>query len=185
MRVQIWIYLSMLDGLANSLYLQQGDLYGEKASKLVGEKYTQFSKVIDRLFLLDKNNIVKLSFSPAGSEGAILGADYSLRDWVIGTRLLKSQYFPTALREGHVTIFISYPIINRDTGEFLGIIATSIPTVPFFAHYGNVEHINRQFLVAYDTNGTMLANGASQDLVGQNYFGKYTQQFINHNFHPK
>ena len=28
----------------------------------------------------------------------------------------------------------------------------------------------------------MLANGASQDLVGQNYFGKYTQQFINHNF---
>ena len=79
------LVVSMLDGLANSLYLQQGDLYGEKASKLVGEKYTQFSKVIDRLFLLDKNNIVKLSFSPAGSEGAILGADYSLRDWVIGT----------------------------------------------------------------------------------------------------
>ena len=53
----------MLDGLANSLYLQQGDFSSEKSSKLVGEKYTQFSKVIDRLFLLDKNNIVKHSIS--------------------------------------------------------------------------------------------------------------------------
>ena len=63
----------------------------------------------------------------------------------------------------------------------LGIIATSIPTVPFFAHYGNVERIDTPFLVAFDTNGTMLANGASQTLVGQNFFGNYTQQFINHN----
>ena len=31
-------------------------------------------------------------------------------------------------------------------------------------------------------NGTMLANGASQTLVGQNFFGNYTQRFINHNF---
>jgi signal transduction histidine kinase len=79
------------------------------------------------------------------------------------------------------TIFVSYPIINRNSGEFLGVIATSLPTIPFFAHYGNVEHIDRQFLVAYDTNGTMLANGASQTLVGQNFFGSYTQEFINHN----
>ena len=55
------LIVGMLDGLANSLYLQQGDLSSDKSSKLVGEKYTEFSKVIDRLFLLDKNNIVKHS----------------------------------------------------------------------------------------------------------------------------
>ena len=177
------LIVGMLDGLANSLYLQQGDLSSDKSSKRVGEKYTEFSKVIDRLFLLDKNNIVKHSFSPAGSEGAILGADYSLRNWVMKTRATLKPVFSDGFeREGMYTIFISYPIISRDTGHFLGIIATSIPTVPFFAHYGNVEHIDRQFLVAYDTNGTMLANGASQTLVGQNFFGNYTQHFINHNF---
>ncbi|MGA7899208.1 MAG: hypothetical protein WCA39_10140, partial [Nitrososphaeraceae archaeon] len=177
------LVVGMLDGLANSLYLQQGDLSSDKSSKRVGEKYTEFSKVIDRLFLLDKNNIVKHSFSPAGSEGAILGADYSLRDWVMKTRTTLKPVFSDGFeREGMYTIFISYPIISRDTGHFLGIIATSIPTVPFFAHYGNVEHIDRQFLVAYDTNGTMLANGASQTLVGKNFFGNYTQRFINHNF---
>ncbi|HEY7571697.1 MAG TPA: ATP-binding protein [Nitrososphaeraceae archaeon] len=176
------LVVGMLDGLANSLYLQQGDFYSNNASKLVGEKYTQFSKVIDKLFLLDKNNVVKLSFSPAGSEGAILGADYSQRNWVVDTRNILKPVFSNGFeRQGMYTIFISYPIINRNNGEFLGIVATSIPTVPFFARYGNVEHIDRQFLVAYDANGTMLANGASQTLVGQNFFGNFTQQFIKHN----
>ena len=41
------LVVAMLDGLANSIYLQQGDLSGDNAKKLVGEKYTQFSKVID------------------------------------------------------------------------------------------------------------------------------------------
>jgi len=176
------LVVEMLDGVANSLYLQQGDFSSDNASKLMGEKYTQFSKVIDRLFLLDKDNIVKLSYSPAGSEGAILGADYSQRNWVFETKNIRKPVFSSGFeREGMYTIFVSYPIINRNNGEFLGIIATSIPTVPFFARYGNVEHIDRQFLVSYDANGTMLANGASQVLVGQNFFGKYTQQFIKHN----
>jgi hypothetical protein len=165
------LVVAMLDGLSNSIYLQQGDLSGDNAKKLVGGKYTQFSKVIDGLFLLDKNNIVTLSFSPAGSEGAILGADYSLREWVVNTRITLKPVFSDAFeRQGIYTIFISYPIISRETGQFIGIIVTSIPTVPFFAHYGNVEHINKQFLVAYDTNGTMLANGASHISVGQNFF---------------
>lgn len=176
------LVVGMLDGLANSMYLQQGDLSGGNTKKLVGEKYTQFSKVIDRLFLLDKNNIVTLGFSPAGSEGAILGADYSLRDWVVDTRITLKPVISDAFeRQGRYSIFISYPIISRETGQFIGIIATSIPTVQFFAHYGNVEHINTQFLVAYNTNGIMLANGASQTFVGQNFFGNYTQQFIKHN----
>lgn len=111
-----------------------------------------------------------------------MGADYSLRDWVVDTRTtLKPVFSDDFEREGMYTIFISYPIISRETGQFIGIIAASIPTVPFFAHYGNVEHINTQFLVSYDTNGTMLANGAGQTFIGQNFFGNYTQQFIKHN----
>jgi signal transduction histidine kinase len=176
------LVVAMLDGLANSIYLQQGDLSSDNATKLVGEKYTQFSKVINGLFLLDKNNIVTLGFSPTVSEAAILGADYSLRDWVVETRItLKPVFSDDFERQGIYTIFISYPIISRETGQLIGIIVASIPTVPFFAHYGNIEHINTQFLVAYDTNGTMLANGAGQTLVGQDFFGNYTQQFINHN----
>lgn len=84
-------------------------------------------------------------------------------------------------RQGIYRIFISFPIINRQTQEFLGIVGTSIPSESFFAHYGNVEHIGSNFLVAYDKGATMLANGISKSLVGQNFFEDYTQRFINHN----
>jgi len=84
-------------------------------------------------------------------------------------------------RAGIFRVFITYPVVDRDTGKYIGMIVTSIPTVPFFAHYGNVEKIDTQFLVAYDTKGTMLANGASKTFIGKNFFENYTQQFIKHN----
>jgi signal transduction histidine kinase len=55
------------------------------------------------------------------------------------------------------------------------------PTESFFAKYGNIHNINSQFLVIYDRNATLLAVGASKTLVGKNFFGDYTQNFINHN----
>jgi hypothetical protein len=36
-------------------------------------------------------------------------------------------------------------------------------------------------LVVFDRNGIMLANGASKTLVGKNFFGDYTQKFIDYN----
>jgi signal transduction histidine kinase len=175
------LVMSMLDGLANSLYLQQGDLYGDQTNKLLEEKYNQYNSVINRLFVLDKNDIVTNSLAPKGSE-TFLGQDFSLRDWIKETRATLKPVFSDGFeRQGIYRIFITYPIIERGTGEYIGTIATSIPTVGFFAHYGNVEHLDTQFLVVFNKKGIMLANGASKTLVGQDFFSDYTQQFIRHN----
>ena len=175
------LVMSMLDGLANSLYLQQGDLYGDQTKKLLEEKYNQYNTVINRLFVLDKNDIVTNSLAPKGSE-TFLGQDFSLRDWIKETRATLKPVFSDGFeRQGIYRIFITYPIIERGTGEYIGTIATSIPTVGFFAHYGNVENIDNQFLVVFNKKGIMLANGASKTLVGQDFFSDYTQQFIRHN----
>jgi signal transduction histidine kinase len=174
------LVVSMLDGLANSIYLQQG-IYSDNAKKMVGEKYTQFKGIIDGLFVLDKNNIVTISYSQSGSQSN-LGADYSFRGWVVNTRLTLRPVFSDGFdRQDIYTIFISYPIISRETGQYMGLVAASIPSVPFFSHYGNLENINTQFLVAYNKYGTMLANGLSRTFVGENFFGDYTQKFIHHN----
>ena len=111
-----------------------------------------------------------------------LGEDFSFRDWVKQTRSNLTPVFSNGdfERQQILREFISYPILNLDTGQYLGMIVTSIPTIPFFAHYGNVQDINSKFLVVYDKNGLMLANGASETLVGENFFGNYTQEFINH-----
>src|SRR5919197_1014213 len=65
----------------------------------------------------------------------------------------------------------------------MGVVGSVIPTESFFAHYGNIHDINSRFLVVFDRNGIMLANGASKTLVGKNFFADYdyTQKFINYN----
>jgi hypothetical protein len=175
------LVMGMLDGLANSKYLQDDQLSSDNTKKLLEEKYTQFSSVIDRLFVLNKDNIVTASLSPPGSD-SILNTDFSFQDWVIATRKTLQPVFSGGFeRVSLYSVSITIPIINRDTNKYIGMIGTSILTEKFFANYGNIKNINRQFLVAYDKNGIMLANGASETLVGQNFFGDYAQKFIRHN----
>src|SRR5919202_726219 len=134
------LVMSMLYGLANSYYVQQGELGSGKTTKLLDDAYNTHNLTIDRLFILDKDNIMVNSISAQSSE-FFLGEDFSFRDWVKQTRST---------------------------------------LMPVFS-YGNVQDINSKFLVVYDKNGIMLANGASDKLVGQNFFGDYTQRFMNHN----
>jgi signal transduction histidine kinase len=172
---------AMLDTLANSFYLQQGDVAGDGIKKLMKDKYIQFNTIIDRLFILDKDDIMVNSFAPRGSE-TFLGIDFSFRDWVKETKKGLTPVFSAGFeRQDVYRIFITYPVINRETNQYIGLVGASIPTVNFFAHYGNVRNVNSTFLVAFDRDATLLAVGASQDLVGKNFFGYETQQFINHN----
>lgn len=175
------LVMNMLDGLANSIYLQEGDLSGDGAKKIMEEKYNQFNTIVNRLFILDKDDIVTVISAPMRSDISV-GADFSFRDWVKETRSSLMPVFSDGFeRMGIYRIFITYPIINRTSGEYIGLLGTSIPTVQFFAHYGNVDNINSQFLVAYNKNATLLANGASQDLVGEYFFGNEAQKLINYN----
>ena len=175
------LVMGMLDGLKNSKYLQDDQLSSDKTEKLLEEKYAQFSNVIDRLFVLDKYNIVAASLSSHVSE-TILGNDLTFQDWVKETRKTLQPVFSSGFERLNLySVSITIPIINRDTNEYIGLIGTSILTEKFFANYGNINNINRQFLVAYDKNGIMLANGASETFVGQNFFDQYTQKFIHHN----
>jgi signal transduction histidine kinase len=170
-----------VEGLTNSYYLQRGDLSSQNAKALIEEKYKELSPRISNLLILDSNNIVAVSLAPPISD-TFLSADFSQRNWVIETRAIgKPLYSDGFERQGIYRIFISYPIKSRETQEILGIIAVSIPTVPYFAYYANVHDINTQYLVALNRDGTLLAVGASQDLVGERFFDEETQKFINHN----
>jgi signal transduction histidine kinase len=175
------LVMSMLDGLANSFYIQRGDTQSDNSKRLIEQKYLQFDDIINRLFILDKNDLVTASLAPKGSE-TFLSSDFSGRDWVQETRsTLKPVFSEGFERQNVYRIFISYPILDKQTGSYLGMLVASIPTVNFFAHYGNVEHISSQFLVVFNKKGTMLANGASNTLIGENFFGESTQRFINYN----
>lgn len=173
--------IAMLDGLANSKYLQEENLTGNELEALLKEKYDDYQGIINRLFVIDKDGVVRMSFAPKGSE-TFLSRDLSLRPWVESTKSNRSLTTSGGFeRQDTYVVFIAYPIINRESDQYIGIIGVSIPTVPFFAKYGNVELGDRQFLVAFDKSGTILANGVDRKLVGQNFFGSYVQDFINYN----
>jgi signal transduction histidine kinase len=175
------LVMTMLDGLANSIYLQQGDFYGKNGEDLIKEKYDHHKDIINQLFLMNRDDIVSISLADRGISNS-LGKDLSLRDWVIQTKnTLQPSFSGGFERQGVYRIFITYPIISMENNDYLGMLVASIPTVKFFSHYANVENVNSSFVVSFDREGTILANGANNSLVGKNFFDKHVQNFINYN----
>ncbi len=176
------LVMAVLDGMANSMYIQAGNIYDTNdTNELIKQKYGVIDDIIDKIFVLDKNDIVTTGVSGAGMD-KYLGADFSQREWVKDTRQYQKPVFSKGFeRLGIFSIYISVPIINRQNGQYVGLIGASIPTERFFARYGNVHDINTQFLVAYDKNGTILAVGADRNLVGKNFFGSTVQDLVGHN----
>ena len=179
------LVLSYLDGISNSKYLQDGQFYGQGIRQLVTEKYAQISETVDTLFILDTQDIavVGAGNSSSGSRTiAPVGNDLSFRPWVRETRDTLKPVFSEGFEHlGEYRVIITNPVIDRETKQYLGLVGVSIPTVRFFEHYGNVYDINSEFLVAFDSKGTLLAVGADQSLVGLDFFGETTQNFINYN----
>ena len=176
------LVMTVLDGLTNSMYFQKGDIYSvDLTNSLIREKYNLIDDIIDKVFVLDKNDIVTAGLSHSGMD-KYLGADFSQREWVKDTKRIQAPVFSKGFeRQSIFSIYIAVPIINREDGRYVGLIGASIPTERFFARYGNVHDINNQFLVVYDRNGTILAVGADKNLIGKNFFGTTVQNFIAHN----
>jgi signal transduction histidine kinase len=179
------LVLSILDGIGNSKYLQEGQFYGQEIKQLVTEKYAQMSEAVDRIFVLDAQDIAVVgagNSSSGSSTIAPVGNDLSFRPWVRETRdTLKAVFSEGFEHLGEYRVIITCPVIDRETKQYLGLVGVSIPTVRFFEHYGNVYDINSQFLAAFDSKGTILAVGADPNLVGLDYFGETVQNFVNHN----
>jgi signal transduction histidine kinase len=177
------LILSFLDGISNSKYLQDGQFYGGEIKELATDKYSQMNMVVDKLFILNEEDVVVFGVSNSSTNTlAPVGTDLSFRPWVRETRDTMQPVFSEAFEAvGEYRVFITSPVIDRESGKYLGLIGASVPTVHFFQHYGNVHDINSQFLVAFDKKGILLAVGASQELVGLDYFGDAVQAFVNHN----
>ena len=175
---------SILQGMAHSTYFQQGVLYGEKIGKITQEKFSEINNVtkVDVLFITDKNNIITNYIGSEG-ESSFVNTSLSIRDYIHKTRNTLQPIFSDGF-EGLDKIYriaLAVPIINSDTGEYIGTIGAKIPTESFFSLYGNIHDINSQFSVIFDKKGTLLAVGADKSLVGKNFFGEYVQNFTNHN----
>src|SRR5919106_1791686 len=175
--------MSRLQDLANSEYLQEVDLFSNTTKKSMQQMYVQMANIteIDRLFILDENNIVRSSIASNGQE-TFIGINFSYRDWIRDTKNTLMPTFSNGFEgiDGKYKIAISHPVINIKTGKYMGLVGALIPTTEFFAHYGNIYYIKSNSLVVFDKKGNYIAN-PNTELLGKNYFGNQAQQFFHNN----
>ena len=120
--------LANLKVVANSVFVQQGNLTGNKTEQILGEVYNDIRQLVgktDILYILDKNDIIRLAASNEADQSTFVGADISFRDFVIQTKSTLEPVFSSGLSslDGIYRIFITYPIIDRETGQYEGLIA--------------------------------------------------------------
>jgi uncharacterized membrane protein len=86
------LVVESLHGLANSIYIQQGDLSSNETRKLAEDTYTRLSNrdssIIDRLVITDKKGLETIGLAAKGQQ-SFAGTNISSRPWVRET--LKSQ----------------------------------------------------------------------------------------------
>ena len=98
------LIMSKLELLANSYTLQQENLVGNKTVEVLEKIHHQINSItpVDRLFILDKNNIVISSI--AKDLPRYVGINFSYREWVRETKDMQCHCFPMALKEEIVHI---------------------------------------------------------------------------------
>src|ERR687896_1428311 len=175
------LIMSKLELLANSGTLQQGNLVGNKTTEELEKTYQQINSKtpLDRLFILDKNNIVKSSIA-ANDLPRFVGVNFSDREWARETKDMQMPVYSNGFegRDGVYRIAITFPIIN--VGAYIGLVAASLSTIPFFEHYGNIYDIKSQYLAVLDRNAIQLIHPV-KSFIGTSFFGNHTQQITGHN----
>jgi signal transduction histidine kinase len=177
------LIMSILQGIADSTYLHQHYLYGEKIEKIIREKFSEVNNVtkVDGLFIADENNIVTTHIVSKGQR-SFINIDLSFREYIQETRNTLQPVFSDGYKgiDNIDRIALSVPIINSDTGEYIGIVGAEIPTEAFFAHYGNIVDIDSQFIVSYDSKFNYIATPRTH-FLGKNFFDNEVQKFFNFN----
>jgi signal transduction histidine kinase len=175
--------MAKLQGLADSTYLQQGDLSSDKTKKLSQEIYAQINNVTtsDRFFIINKNSIVMTDIASQGQK-SFIGNNVSGISWIQEITFTHKPVFSNGYNalDGRYRVAVSYPIINRETGEYHGLVGFSVPTVQLFEHYGNIFDIKSQYLAVLDMDSDQLIHPV-KSFVGTQFFGSYTQQVTGHN----
>jgi signal transduction histidine kinase len=177
------LVLSILQGLADSIYLQQDELYGDRVEKLMTERFDQINAItkVDGLFITDRDDIITYNIVGVGQR-SFVNIDISFRDYVQQTRKTLTPVFSNGFEgiDGIYRIALTFPIINRESGQYIGMVGIEIPTIDFFARYGNVYDIKSQYLAALDRNSVQLIHPV-RSLIGTQLFGNYTQEVTGYN----
>jgi signal transduction histidine kinase len=175
------IIMTTFKGLGNSEIIQKGLFSDNKSKQLMNESYFQINSIIDRLFLVDQNGIIKENIVPNG-ENRFIGSNLTAIDnWALETTKFHKAGISSGFigLDGKLRFAITNPIQNRETGQYMGFVGAVVPVEKFFSRYGNIFDINSEFINIYNNEGEILVSPRTF-LIGKNVFSQQVQQFYKH-----
>ncbi|HEY7078902.1 MAG TPA: histidine kinase dimerization/phospho-acceptor domain-containing protein, partial [Nitrososphaeraceae archaeon] len=175
------LVLANLQTVGNYGHVQDGDLSNINVRNLMQDIFLQISPIADRLYIMNQNGTIIMEKVQSG-EQTYIGRNISKLAWISKSKADKVPTFSNGYigLDGVYRIGVSYPIINRDTGQFVGLVGASIPSVKFFSHYGNLYDVDFGFLAVYDNKGNYIATPRTH-FIGKNFFGSQVQSFFHQN----
>jgi signal transduction histidine kinase len=165
---------------------EQGDLSSNNTKRIMNNTYFQINKIAsaDRLFILDKDDNVAAINITSKEKNAFLDSTTKLSNtnWIRETKSKLLPIFSNGLKgeDGKYRIAISYPVVNKSSTRYMGMVGALLPAVDFFQHYGNIYDIKSQYIAVLDSDSVQLVHPL-KTLVGTPFFGNYTQEATGHN----
>ncbi|MGI0019433.1 MAG: hypothetical protein ACREAY_03070 [Nitrososphaera sp.] len=121
-----------LSGLAATEPFQQGNFSSSEAGALLRQHFNRLGTVMDRLEIVDSSGTIVQQVSAQGLPD-LTGQDLSARHYVQQVRFTRQPLYSEAQlgADGSYRIFVNYPVINRETGNYLGMVSASATAVSF------------------------------------------------------
>jgi signal transduction histidine kinase len=181
-----------LELVASDGGIRSGDLSSGTSKALLEEAFAELrfpsssqplvegsNSIIDGIYLVDSDGIITLDVRASGASAA--GTDVSARRHVMETRASMSPQFSGGFvgSDGTIRVAATRPIVG-EAGEYLGMVVSTMPTSPFFQHYGNIHDIKLQYMAVLDTESMQLVHPVPS-LVGTPFFGEHTQNVTGRN----
>ncbi|MGI0038476.1 MAG: sensor histidine kinase [Nitrososphaera sp.] len=146
-----------LSGLAATEPFQQGNFTSSEAGALLKQHFGRLGTVMDTLEIVDSSGTV---VQQAGAQGIPdrTGQDLSASHYVQQVRFTRQPLYSEAQlgTDGSYRIFVNYPVINRETGNYLGMLSAGATAVSFFGQFGNTDDPDSGYIGVMDRRGTLL-----------------------------
>ena len=170
--------------LAESEQLQK-DLGTKASSDLISQTFSRLNTISPTAQILALDEDFKVLSQVSKNHNSFVGAKVKglpeLIDSEEDREKLESKILSinTSLFD-EPEIAITFPIINKETGVYKGLLLVTFPSSEFFKRHGNIYDVESQFLMVMDENSVLLIH-PNMENVGKSFFGDEIQQDTSRN----
>ncbi len=163
----------------------QSDLGTEESNKLIDQTFSRLNSISPTAQILALDEDFKVLSQASKNHNSFVGATVRGLPDLINSEENRTKSeskilsINTSLFD-EPEIAITFPIVNKETNNYNGLLLVTFPSSEFFKRHGNIYDVESQFLMVMDENKVLLIH-PNMENVGKNFFDDDIQQDISHN----